>query len=167
MIHGKSVLFAVILSSLTLVIAQNGRATRSDLAGTLEPSDSVSGLATVVSVRDTAEGRFAIVRIKLVAHTMDGAATIRELDETSSQPRGNPIARLDLKKGVESSVTVRVAVPRDEESRHSYTVKVQGNDGSFSDLGLYFRVPSDDPDPCQTVGDYIQCPGQPVTEVQP
>ena len=163
----KPVLFAVILSSLSLAIAYNGHATRTRSISRSEPSAPVSGLATLVSVQDSAEGRFAIMRINLVAHMSDVAATVQEFDNTLRQPRGAPVGSFDLKKGEEQTFSVRVAVPRDRESELFYRVNARASDGSYSDLLLYNRVPPDDPAPCLSVGDYIQCPGQTVTEVQP
>lgn len=163
----KPVLFAVVLSFLPLAIAQNGHASRSRFTGPLEPSDSVSGLATLVSVRESAEGRIAFLRITLVAHTAATAATVHEFDHARKTSRGAPLAMLDLRKGEARSVVVRVAVPRDQESHLFYKVKARATDGTISELTLYNRIPSDDPNPCEAVDEYIQCQGAAVLAVEP
>ena len=163
----KPVLFAVILSFIPLTIAQTGHASQSRLNGPSEPSESVSGLATLVATQDSAEGRFALLRISLVANTSDAAATVHEFDQARKSTRGLPIASLDLRKGEASSFIVRVAVPRDQQSHLFYKVKARTTGGSSSELTLYTPVPSTDTDPCQAVGEYIQCEGEAVAAVEP
>lgn len=163
----KPVLFAVILSSLSLAIAQSGGATRRGFTGPSEPTGPVSALATLVTVQDSAQGRFAVIKFNLVAHTADITATVHEFDQTRKTSREIPLASLDLKRGEARSVVVRVPVQIDRESLLAYKVKARGSDGVFTELTLYNRVPPAGDEPCSAVDEYVQCQGVTVPEVQP
>ena len=163
----KPVLFAVILSFLLPVTAQNLHASQRGINDTLEPSERLSGLATLVSLQDSAQGRFASLRISVVAHSGDTSVSVHELDLTRKTTKGAPLATMDLKKGETRSFIVRVAVARNQESHLYYKLNGRAADGSISDLILYGRIPATDSDPCETVDEYIQCPGQKTQAVEP
>ena len=163
----KPVLFAVILSFLPPATAQSLHARRRGVSETLEPSDRLSGLATFISLQDSAQGRFATLKISVVAHAGDTSVSVHEFDQTRKTLKGAPLATLDLKKGEARSFIVRVAVARNQESHFYYKVNGRAADGSITELMLYGRIPADDADPCEAVDDYIQCPGQTVQAVEP
>ena len=163
----KSVLFSLFLSLLLLNGSHHGFSTGAPARETAEPGGPVGAVATLVAVHESAEGRRALLKIHLVAHEVDAEATVFQLDPDGKTLRGPAIARASLPKGEPRSVQVEADVQADRETRLFYRVKVHGVDGSFSELNLYNRVPPDDPDECVTVGDYIQCQGVVVPEVQP
>jgi len=162
----KPVLFAVMLSCFPLTMAQLGHASRRGISGPLEPSEPVSGLATVISVQDAAQGKLATVRLTLVSHTADSAVAIHEYDQRNKTSRQTPLASLNLKRGETGTVVVSALVSPDQTGHLFFKVKTRGADGSSYDLVLYTREPAGS-DPCESVDEYIQCPGEAGTEVAP
>jgi hypothetical protein len=132
-----------------------------------EPGGPLSAGATLVDVRNTAQGRRAFVKIDIVAHGVDAEATIFPLDADGKAPRGSAVGRASLPKKQIRSVFVETEVQADNDTHLFYRVNAQGRDGSFSEMTVYLRVPPEDAVECQTVGDYIQCQGTAVPQVQP
>ncbi|HEY3174526.1 MAG TPA: hypothetical protein VGK94_02060 [Candidatus Polarisedimenticolia bacterium] len=165
--RANPVLFSLILSLLLSSGARIGSPLNGPGQAAAEPSGPLSAAVTLVAVRDTSEGRSALLRINLISHSGDAEAVIFALDSDRKIERGQAAARASLPKDQAKSALVETEVLADQETHLFYRVMARGLDGSSSQQDLYFRVPPRESLDCQTEGDYIQCEGAAVAEVQP
>lgn len=160
-----------VLSSLILSLPCLGMANPVLQAGASgraasEPAGPLSAVATLVSVQETAEGRRARLLVHMVSNTTEADATIFLLDPDRRTVRGPALATVALSRGVKRAVPVETEVPGDG-SQLLFRLTTRGRDGSTEEMELGYRIPRDDPDDCQVVGDYVQCMGEAMTQVQP